>query len=446
MANNDFSINKKQLEGMADQALDHAKSLGATAAAVEVSEGVGQSVSVRKGKTESIEYSRDKGLSVTVYHGKKLGNSSTSDLSPDAVDKAVEAASTIARFTQEDEFSGLPDKDLLAEDIEDLDLFHPLELEISDALELARRCEAAAFEEDSRVENSDGASFSTNRQQFVLANSLGFSAGYPSSQHSLSCAVIAGRKDDMQRDHWWTVNRNFSALDKAEAVGKMAGKRAVSRLGSKKIATQKVPVLYEACVASSLLGHLVSAISGGVLYRKQSFLIDSIGEKIFPDFINIYDRPAIPCGIASSPFDQEGVRTQERTIVKGGVVSGYFLSNYSAKKLGMHSTGNAGGNHNLIMNSTNDDFSDLLKKMGTGFLVTEMLGMGINGLTGDYSRGAAGFWVENGEIAYPVDEVTIAGNLKEMFLGIDGVGTDILNRTSRQCGSILINNMTVAGN
>ena len=446
MAKNDFSISKNDLENMACQALDHAKSLGTSAATVEVSEGVGQSVTVRKGETESIEYSRDKGLSITVYHGKKLGNSSTSDLSANAIVKAVEAASTIAQFTQEDEFSGLPDKSLMAQDIKDLNLFRPSDLTINEALDLAKSCEEAAFSADSRVENSEGASFSSNRYQFVLANSHGFCSGYPTSQYSLSCAAIAGRKDDMQRDHWWAVSRDFAALDKPEMVGKMAGSRAVSRLGSKKIATQKVPVLYEAGVASSLLGHFVSAVSGGAIYRKQSFLLDCIGEKIFPDFINIYDRPSIPGGIASSPFDQEGVRTQERHIVSEGTVSGYFLSSYSAKKLGLQSTGNAGGNHNLIMTSTNDDFNDLLRKMGTGFLVTEMLGMGVNGLTGDYSRGAAGFWVENGEIAYPVDEVTIAGNLREMFSGIIAVGSDILTRTSRQCGSILVDKMTVAGN
>ncbi len=445
MVKTDFSINKSKLQGLAQQALTYAKTLGATSASVDVSEGVGQSVTVRKAQTETIEFSRDKGLSITAYQGHKLGNSSTSDLSEEAVHRAVEAAITIAKFTQEDEFSGLPAPDSLATEHQDLDLFHPLEISVEKSLKIAKECEDAAFSVDSKIKNSDGATFSTNRHHFIHANSLGFMGGYPSTQHSISCAVVAGKTDDMQRDHWWTLARDFAKLDKANEVGKIAGERAVRRMGSRKLKTQKVPILYEASVASSLLGHLVSALSGGALYRKQSFLVDSLGKQIFPEFINIKDHANLLSGLGSSPFDQEGVITRNRDIVKSGKIDGYFLASYSSRKLGMESTGNAGGSHNLEVYSTGESFDEILKKMQTGFLVTEMLGMGINGLTGDYSRGAAGFWVENGEIAFPVEEVTIAGNLKDMFRNIIAVGTDKLVRSSRQSGSVLIDGMTVAG-
>ena len=442
---NDFLIKNENLRVTAVGAIETAKGLGATGAVAEVSESVGQSVSVRKGETETIEFSRDKYLGITVYCGKKTGNASTSDLSPAAVSQAVEAAYTVAKFTQEDEFAGLPDEKTLAKEIENLDLFHPQDMSIGDSLELAKQCEDAAFLADKKVENSDGATLSTNRQRFVLANSLGFVGGYPSTQHSLSCSVVAGRGEKMQRDHWWTVSRNFAQLEKAHVVGKKAGIRAAQRVGARKIKTQKVPIIYDSTVSSSILGHFVSAISGGALYKKQSFLVDSLGKKIFPDFVEIYDRPRLRGALGSSPFDQEGVYTTDRKIVDKGEVKGYFLSTYSAKKLGLESTGNAGGDHNLEMMSTGESFEEILGNISKGFLVTEMLGMGVNGLTGDYSRGAAGFWIENGELAFPVNEVTIAGNLKDMFANINAVGTDKLARSSRQVGCLLIDGMTVAG-
>ncbi len=441
-----FSVDKVNLQNTAESALNYAKKLGSTSASVEVGESLGQSVGVRKAKIDTIEFSRDKNLSVTVYHGDRSGYSSTSDLSPDAVKKAVEAASTIAKYTQPDKFSGLPEKSLLVSDPEDLDLYHPIDLGINDALEIANRCEKAAFEADSRILNSDGATFTTGKQIFVLANSLGLMVGYPTTTHSISCAVVAGKGDKMQRDSWWTVARNLDYLESPEAVGKKAGERASRRVGARKIQTQKVPVVFDSSIASSILGHLVSAISGGALYRQQSFLTDSLGVQIFPKNIEVIDQPRIKCGLSSCAFDSEGVVTRDRKIIERGKVKGYFLSSYSARKLGMRSTGNAGGDHNLSMGSTGESLQDILKSISKGFLVTEMLGMGVNGLTGDYSRGAAGFWIENGEIAFPVEEVTVAGNLKDMFKSVVAVGSDGLRRSSRQCGSILIESMTVAGN
>ena len=432
MKKNHFLITNKELDELASNVLDHALRIGADEAAVDVSEGVGQNVSVRKGETETIEFSRDKGLDVTVYLGSKTGNASTSDLSQNALKRTVEAAVTIASFAEADEFAGLPPSSLLARNSKDLDLYHPIDLDVESALEMAKECESSAFSLGKGVTNSEGAAVTGHHNQFVHANTLGFMDGYATSNYSISCAIIAGSGDDMQKD--------------AFLVGETAGKRALRRLGARKIGTKNVPVLFESGVASSLLGHFVSATSGGALYRKQSFLVDGLGAQIFPDFINIYDEAKIPSGLASSPFDDEGVETQDRKVVAEGTLAGYFLSTYSAKKLGMTSTGNAGGNHNLRLTGKGEDFQELVERMHCGFLVTDLLGMGVNGLTGDYSRGAAGFWVDQGEVKFPVEEVTIAGNLKEMFKGILAVGKDILPRGSRQCGSILIDNMTVAGN
>jgi len=329
--------------------------------------------------------------------------------------------------------------------VPDLDLFHPWNLPVEEAIEMARACEAAALSVDPRITNSEGATLSTQQSHFIYANSLGFMGGYPGSRQSAMCSVIGGEGDDMQRDDWYTMARAAEDLEPVETVGRMAGERCARRLGARKIETMEVPILYEAPVASSLLGHFVGAVSGGSLYRKSSFLLDSIGQQVFSSLAQIRDVPDIRRGLASSPFDDEGVATKRREIVKDGVLQGYFLGSYSARKLGLRSTGNAGGNHNLSLSSTGEDFAALLKKMGRGLLVTELLGMGVNQVTGDYSRGAAGFWVENGEIAYPVQEITIAGNLKDMFKGIVAVGTDVLLRGSRQCGSILVDRMTVAG-
>ncbi|HUF21156.1 MAG TPA: metalloprotease PmbA [Burkholderiales bacterium] len=440
-----FTSDLDEFRQLVRDALSHAAACGATASEVEVSEGFGQNVCVRRGEIETIEHSRDRGMAVTVYLGKRRGHASTSDLSGAAVRSTVEAALSIARLTASDEFSGLADPELLATEFPDLDLYHPWPIPVEEAIDLARSCEQAAFRADPRVTNSEGATVSAQHSQFIYGNTHGFLAGYPSSRHSVSCAVIAGRDDNMQRDDWWVMSRAPDDLESAETVGAIAGQRAARRLEARKIGTTEVPVLFEAPVAAGLLGHLVAAVSGGSLYRRQSFLLDSLGQRIFPEFVRIRDMPFIRCALGSGPFDDEGVATREREIVSGGVLQGYFLGSYSARKLGMQSTGNAGGSHNLVLDSTGETFDALLKKMGHGLLVTELLGQGINMVNGDYSRGAAGFWIEGGEIAYPVHEVTIAGNLKDMFAGIVAVGSDVLIRGSRRCGSILVDRMTLAG-
>ena len=440
-----FTHETATLKQIASDVLAYARDRGATAAETEVSEGFGQGVTVRRGDVETIEYNRDKGVGVSVYIGKQRGHASTSDFSAKALRDTVDAALSIARLTASDEFSGLADADLLATEFPDLDLYHPWPLPVEQGIELARSCESAAFAADRLVSNSEGATVSVQQSHFAYGNSHGFLAGYPSSRHSIVCAVIAGKDETMQRDDWYTSARSAADLDPAADVGSRAGKRAARRVGARKVATARVPVLFEAPVASSLLGHFVAAVSGGSLYRKSSFLLDSLGKQVFSANVNIHDLPHVKKGLASSPFDDEGVATRARDIVKNGVLQGYFLGSYSARKLGMKSTGNAGGNHNLILDSTGEDLETLLKKMGTGFLVTEMLGQGINMVTGDYSRGAAGFWVENGEIAFPVQEVTVAGNLKDMFGSIVAIGTDVMVRGSRQTGSGLVEGMTVAG-
>ncbi|HEV8520342.1 MAG TPA: metalloprotease PmbA [Burkholderiales bacterium] len=444
-AGNQFSSDQAQLRQIAADVLKYAREQGASDCEVEVSEGFGQTVTVRRGEVETIEYNRDKGIGVTVYIGKRRGHASTSDFSPQAMRATAGAALSIAKFTASDDYAGLADAELLAREIPELDLFHPWDLPVERAIELAQACEGAAFAVDKRIANSEGASVSMQQSHFAYGNSLGFLGGYPSSRHWISCAVIAGKGDAMQRDDWYSSARDPSEIEAPEAIGKIAGKRAIHRLGAKKIATMEAPVLFEAPVAATLLGHFVSAVSGGSLYRKSSFLIDSLGKEIFAPLVEITDDPHIPRGLASSPFDEEGVASRRRKVVATGVIQGYFLSSYAARKLGMQSTGNAGGNHNLLLKDTGQDFAQLLKKMDHGLLVTEMLGQGINMVTGDYSRGAAGFWIENGAIAYPVQEITIAGNLKDMFRNIVAVGNDILKRGSKQCGSVLIERMTVAG-
>ncbi len=440
-----FSFSPESLRDLAAQVLELARAGGASAAETEVSEGIGQTVSVRRGEVETLEYNKDKGIGVTVYIGRRRGHASTSDFSREALASTVDKALAIARFTAEDDCAGLADAELLARELPELDLHHPWAIDVEASVELARACEAAAFGVDARINNSEGASVSVQEGQFVYANSLGFMGGYPSSRHSVSCAVIAEEDGAMQRDYWYTTARDAADLDAAEDVGRRAGGRTVRRLGGRKLSTRQCPVLFEAPVATGLIASYVSAVSGGHLYRKSSFLLDSLGQAVFPAFVQIQERPFLPKGLASAPFDSEGVATRDRDVVKDGVVAGYFLSSYSARKLGMQSTGNAGGNHNLIVPATGEDFAALLKKMGSGLLVTELLGHGLNMVTGDYSRGAAGFWVEDGEIAYPVEEITVAGNLRDMFRGIAAIGTDVEVRGSRRVGSILVERMTVAG-
>jgi PmbA protein len=445
-SNSRFSYPLSTLQQIARDILMHARQGGATACETNVSDGFGLSVTVRQRTVETIEYHRDKGLSVTVYIGQKRGNASTSDFSPQAISDTVAAALSIARYTAEDECAGLADAELLAQTYPHLDLYYPWELPVEEAIELAKNCEQAAFAADKRITNSEGATISVSESQFIYANSLGFMGGYPLSRHSISCAMIAGQDDSKQRDYWYSVARDAADLESVESIGQKAGMRSAARLGARKIATCEAPVLFEAPIASGLIGHFASAVSGGSLYRKSSFLLDSMGQQVFAPDIQIRELPHMPKGLASSVFDDDGVATVERKVVENGIVQGYFLSSYSARKLGMRTTGNAGGTHNLIMqNAAPMDFNALLKKMGTGLLVTELLGHGINAVTGDYSRGASGYWVENGEICYPVEEITIAGNLKEIFQGILTIGNDAVVRGSKQCGSVLIDHMTVAG-
>ena len=445
MASNPFSYTDDTLKQLVTDALTYAKTRGATAADAEVSEGFGQTVTVRQREVETIEYNRDKGIGVTVYIGQQRGHASSSDLSPEALRDTVDAALAIARFTAIDDCAGLADPDRLAREFPDLDLIHPWDMPVERAIEMAQACEAAGFAVDKKITNSEGATVSTQQSHFIYGNTNGFLAGYSSSRHSIWCALIAGKGDGMQRDDWYETVRDPADLPAPDVIGRKAGQRAVARLKARKVPTEQVPVLFESGVSASLMGHFVSAVSGGSLYRKSSFLLDSLGKQVFSPCVQMTDLPLIPKGLASGAFDEEGVATQARDIVRDGVVQGYFLASYSARKLGMQSTGNAGGNHNLIMQDTGEDFAALLKKMGRGLLVTELMGQGVNAVTGDYSRGAAGFWVEDGVIVYPVQEITIAGNLKTIYKNIVAIGNDVSRRSSRQCGSVLVEGMTLAG-
>ena len=449
-----FSYARPFFEQLVDHALAHAKKLGATDAGAEASEGCGLSVGVRKGELETVERNRDKSLGVTVYIGARRGNASTSDFSAAAIERTVQAAYDIARFTAEDPVAGLPDAaDIAPQDSHrDLDLFHPWQLTSEDAARIALECEAAALAVDKRITNSEGAGVSAQQSHFFSAHTRGFRGGYASSRHSLSVAPIAslpGKRGEMQRDAWYSSMRDAAELAAPEAVGRYAAQRALSRLGSRKIATTECPVLFESPLAAGLLGALVQAISGGALYRKSTFLLDSLGKVVLPKHIDVLEDPFVLRGKGSSPFDDEGVRVQARKVVDAGRIEGYFLGSYSARKLGMKTTGNAGGSHNLVMSSrrtrAGDDLDAMLKKLGTGLFVIELMGQGVNYVTGDYSRGASGFWVENGEIAYAVDEITIAGNLKTMLSGIQAIGADAYTYGAKTVGSILVNRMKVAG-
>ncbi|MFZ6778422.1 metalloprotease PmbA [Undibacterium sp. Ji83W] len=444
-----FTHTQDQLKQIAQDMLRFAREKGASDAAVEISEGGGLSISVRKGKIETIEQNRDKGIGITVYIGQRRGNASTSDFSEQALRDSVDAAYNIARFTAEDDCAGLPEADLLEMAPRDLKLCYPWLVTAEEAIELAKRTEAAAFAVDKRITNSEGASVHAQQSHFVAANSRGFMGGYPISRHTISVAPIAGKGAKMQRDDWYSSQRNAKKLADPEAIGRYAAERALARLNARKLDTRKCPVLFEAPLAAGLLGALVQATSGGALYRKSTFLLDSLGTQIFPSHIQVLEDPHVIGAVGSSPFDDEGVKTQKRNIVTNGVLQGYFLSTYSARKLGMQTTGNAGGSHNLSLTSSltkrADNFVGMLKKMGTGLLVTELMGQGVNYVTGDYSRGASGYWVENGVIQYAVEEITIAGNMRDMFQQIVAVGNDALIRGTKQTGSILIENMIIAG-
>ena len=440
-----LSLTSAELQSLVQLALDEARGMGASEAEAGMSVDIGLSVTARLGEVETLEYQRDRGMGVTVYRGKRKGSASTADLSARAIRETVAKAYSIAGFTAEDPCAGLPDADALARDIPDLELCHPWNIEPEQARDLAVACEAAALAVDQRIANSEGATLSSHRGLRMFGNSLGFMGGYESTLHSLSCAVIAQTGEDMQRDYWYSSARDWRELQEGQDIGRRAAQRALQRLHARKLATRTAPVLFAPEMARGLIGHLIAAIRGGSQYRRASFLLDSAGQQILPSGIALQERPHLKRALGSAPFDSEGVATRDREIVADGVLTGYVLSSYSARKLGLKTTGNAGGVHNLLVQGGEQDLPGLMKTMGSGLFVTELMGHGVNGVTGDYSRGAAGFWVENGEIAYPVHEITITGNLKEMYRQIVAVGADIDLRGGIRVGSILLERMTIAG-
>lgn len=433
------------LAGIAQGLLERCRARGATQAEVSCSEEAGLSVNVRMGEVETVESTRDRGIAVTVYFGQRKGSASTADLRDSSLDATVEQACAIARYTEDDTAAGLADASLMATDVLDFDTWHPWAIDADRAVDLALACESAGRDVDRRVENSDGASVTSNESLGVYANSHGFVGREHATHHSLGCALIAGRGADMQRDGWYSVALAAEDLEAAAAVGRRAAERAVSRLSPRQIPTGEYPVLFSAEIARTLIGHLVGAVSGGALYRRASFLVDSAGTKLFPEWFSIHERPFLPRGLRSGSFDSEGVATRESALVEDGVLQRYVLGSYSARKLGLQSTGNAGGVHNLQVAANAGDFESLVRTMDRGLLVTELMGQGVNTITGDYSRGAAGFWVENGQLQYPVDGITVAGNLRRMFEAIEAVGSDVDPRSHVRTGSILVGRMTVAG-
>ncbi|EGV20209.1 metalloprotease PmbA [Thiocapsa marina] len=444
-ATEDTAERLARLKQTIEDLLKEAKRRGATAAEASVGSSAGLEVSVRLGEVETVEHTRDNGLGITVYFGNRKGSASTSDLSTGALRDAVKAACAIAEHTQEDPCAHLADAALMAAEIPDLDLYHPWHLGVEDAIEIAAACEDSARGYDPRIVNSEGASLSTHTGIQVYGNSHGFVAGYPTSRHGLSCAVIGQEGESLQRDHWWTSARAAADLDSARMVGERAAERTVARLGSRRVPTCQVPVLFRAEVATGLIRSLVSAIQGGSIYRRTSFLLDYLGERIFPDFVRIHEEPHLPRGLSSAPFDGDGVATRAKDLITDGVLQTYLLDAYSGCRLGMQTTGNAGGVRNLRIGMGDLDRAALLREMGTGLMVTELMGHGVNPVTGDYSRGAAGFWVEGGEIRHPVEEITIAGNLKQMYAGLLAVGNDCDYSGSTRTGSWLIDKMTIAG-
>jgi PmbA protein len=446
-----FAYSPDQFRIIIDFILAEAKRIGASDAAAEISEGQGLSVTVRKGEVETIEQSVDKQVGVSVYLGQRRGNASTSDFSPDSLRLTVEAAFHIAQHTAEDDCAGLAQSDLLEQNPQDLDLFHPWDLDTKEAIQIARKAEKAAFAVDKAIQNSDGASVSAHQAHFMLGTSNGFMGGYPYSRHFISCAPIASsakNSSSMQRDDWYSTSRIASELASPALIGRYAAERALAKLHAKSLTTRRCPVIFEAPIAVGLIGSLVQASSGGALYRRSSFLLDSLGKQVMPKHIDLFELPHLKRMSGSAPFDEEGVRTQARSVISKGELQGYFLSTYSARKLGMQTTGNAGGAHHLklhSMHTPSGGLPGLLKEMGTGLLVTELMGQGVNYVTGDYSRGAFGYWVENGIIQHPVEEITIAGNLKEMLLDIQAVGDDTIIRGTKETGSILLGSMTIGG-
>jgi PmbA protein len=436
-----------ELRAVVRSALGLAQSSGASQCEADASLHRGLSATVRLGEVDTVEYQRDRGLGVTVYFGKRKGSASTADLSVEAVRATVEKACAIARYTAEDAANGLAEPEDLAREIPDLDLNHPWDLEPDDAVALARSCEAAGLAVDSRLTNSEGASVSTQRGVRVYGNSHGFLGGYASTSHTVTCVLLALQGEDMQRDYWYSTARDPADLEPAERIGRLAGERAVARLGARKLTTRRAPVVFAPDMARGLIRSFLGAIRGGSQYRRASFLLDSAGQAIFPAFLQIEERPHIAKGLGSSAFDDEGVATRDRDLVRDGVVQGYILDSYSARKLGLKTTGNAGGVHNLIVTATANvlPLEQLLARAGDALYVTELMGQGVNPVTGDYSRGASGYWIENGSIAYPVHEITIAGNLRGMYRDIVALGTDVDTRGAIRIGSALLADMTIAG-
>jgi len=435
----------KQLEAIIQESLAEAKKQGATSASSGLSVDTGLSVNVRLGEVDTIEHHRSQGLGVTVYFGQKKGSASSTDLSPNSIKETVTAACSIARYTNDDKYAGLPDAKRLATEFKDLELYHPWQLGADDAVDIAIRCEDSARQYDAEISNSEGAAVDSFESVHVMGNSLGFLHGYASTRHSISCSVLGERDGNMERDYWYSVARDQNNIEDAAQIGTKAAERTINRLGAQQLSTRKAPVLYSAEIAGSLIGSLLGAISGSSLYRKSSFLLDSLDTQLFPEFMNIYEQPHLLGALGSAMYDSEGIATQAHDIIKDGTLKTYLLSSYAARKLGMESTGHAGGVHNLCVQSGEQGFTQLLQTMNTGLLVTELMGQGVNPVTGDYSRGASGFWVENGIIQYPVEEITIAGNLKDMFQHIVAVGNDIDIRGNVRIGSVLIEEMAIAG-
>ena len=446
VSSNPVRLAQEDLKSIIERALEEARARGASQAEAAVSQDTGLSVGVRLGEVETLEHQRDRSMGITVYFGHRKGSASTADFSPDAVRATVAKACSIARFTAEDACSGLADAALMARTPLDLDLSHPWNITADRAIEIAKSCEAAALQFDARINNSEGASLGTHQGLHVYGNTNGFVGGYPTTSHSLSCVVLAGTGEDMQRDYWYSSSRDWHELEAAEAIGRESARRTIARLNPRRLSTRRAPVLFVPEIARGLIGHFTAAIRGSSQYRQSSFLLNSAGQQVFPPGFSIAERPHLLKAAGSAPFDEEGVATRDRELVADGVLTGYILSSYSARKLGLQTTGNAGGAHNLLVAPTLAGGMDaMLSRLGTGMLVTELMGQGINMVTGDYSRGAAGFWVENGAVQYPVAEITIAGNLREMLLGIAAVGDDIDARGGTRVGSILLQDMTIAG-
>jgi PmbA protein len=446
VSSNPHRLAQEDLESIIERALDEAGARGASQAEAAVSQDTGLSVGVRLGEVETLEHQRDRSMGITVYFGQRKGSASTADFSLDAVRATVAKACSIARFTAEDAASGLAEASLMARAPVNLDLAHPWNITADRAIEVAKSCEAAALQFDARINNSEGASLATHQGLHVYGNTHGFVGGYPTTSHTLSCVVLAGTGEDMQRDYWYSSSRDWHDLEPAEAIGRESARRTIARLDPRQLSTRRAPVLFAPEIARGLIGHFVAAIRGSSQYRQSSFLLNSAGQQVFPAGFSIAERPHIPKAMGSAPFDDEGVATHDRELIADGILTGYILSSYSARKLGLQTTGNAGGAHNLLVAPTLAGGMDaMLSRLGTGLLVTELMGQGINMVTGDYSRGAAGFWVENGAIRYPVAEITIAGNLREMLQDIAAVGDDVDMRGGTRVGSILLKEMTIAG-